>query len=83
MKRFRDPIHNFIDVSDEELAIIDDPVFQRTRNIKQLSLGNYVYHGAEHSRFGHMLGAMHISWKSHGIIGKKYREKSWNQPRST
>ena len=48
-------------MSDEELAIIDDPVFQRTRNIKQLSLGNYVYHGAEHSRFGHMLGAMHIA----------------------
>lgn len=50
-------------MSDEELAIIDDPVFQRTRNIKQLSLGNYVYHGAEHSRFGHMLGAMHIAGK--------------------
>ena len=63
LKRFWDPIHNFIDVSDEELAIIDDPVFQRTRNIKQLSLGNYVYHGAEHSRFGHMLGAMHIAGK--------------------
>ena len=63
LKRFRDLIHNFIDVSDEELAIIDDPVFQRTRNIKQLSLGNYAYHGAEHSRFGHMLGAMHIAGK--------------------
>lgn len=31
------------------------------RNIKQLSLGNYVYHGCEHSRFGHTLGAMHLA----------------------
>ena len=26
-----------------------------------MSLGYYVYHGAEHSRFGHMLGAMHLA----------------------
>lgn len=44
-----------------ELKIIDTPVFQRLRNIKQLSLGHFVYHGAEHSRFGHMLGAMHLA----------------------
>lgn len=31
------------------------------RNIKQLSLGNYVYHGCEHSRFGHTLGTMHLA----------------------
>ena len=60
-KKFRDPIHGFISVSPAELKIIDSPIFQRTRNIKQLSLGHYVYHGAEHSRFGHMLGAAHIA----------------------
>lgn len=60
-KKFRDPIHGFIPVSSEELEIINSPIFQRTRNIKQLSLGYYVYHGAEHSRFGHMIGACHIA----------------------
>lgn len=60
-KKFRDPIHDFIYVSPEELEIINTPIFQRTHNIKQLSLGYYVYHGAEHSRFGHMIGAMHIA----------------------
>lgn len=60
-KKFRDPIHGFIHVSPEELEVINSPVFQRAHNIKQLSLGYYVYHGAEHSRFGHMLGAAHIA----------------------
>ncbi len=38
-------------------------MFQRMHNIKQLSLGYYVYHGTDHSRFGHMIGAMHLAGK--------------------
>lgn len=59
-KELRDPIHGFIPVYEHELKIIQDPVFQRLRRIKQLSFGYLVYHGAEHSRFGHALGAMHL-----------------------
>ncbi len=61
VKEFRDPIHGFIVVNEYELEIISSPVYQRLRNIKQLSLGHYVYHGSEHSRFGHTLGAMHLA----------------------
>ncbi len=60
-KNFRDPIHGFIGVHEHELKIIEDPIFQRLRRIKQLSFGYYVYHGADHSRFGHSLGAMHLA----------------------
>lgn len=59
-KKFRDPIHGFIPVYAEELEIIQDPIFQRLRRIKQLSFTYLVYHGAEHSRFGHVLGTMHL-----------------------
>lgn len=59
-KELRDPIHGFIPVYSHELKIIQDPVFQRLRRIKQLSFGYFVYHGAEHSRFGHALGVMHL-----------------------
>lgn len=69
-KKFRDPIHDFIHVTPVELEIIDDPVFQRTRNIKQLSLGHYVYHGAEHSRFGHMIGAAHVAGLAYDSLKK-------------
>ncbi|PBO85845.1 MAG: hypothetical protein COA77_01395 [Thaumarchaeota archaeon] len=60
IKELRDPIHGFIPVYDQEFEIIQDPVFQRLRRIKQLSFGYFVYHGAEHSRFGHVIGVMHL-----------------------
>lgn len=61
MFQFRDPIHGFIDVSDDELKIINSPPFQRLRNIHQLAATYLVYHGAEHTRFGHSLGVMHLT----------------------
>lgn len=62
--KFRDPIHGFIDVSDDELKIINSIPFQRLRNIKQLAMTYYIYHGAEHTRFGHSLGVMHLVTKA-------------------
>ncbi len=58
---FRDPIHGFIEVYPHERVIIDTGEFQRLRWIHQLGLTHYVYHGAEHSRFGHALGVMHLA----------------------
>lgn len=60
MPRLRDPIHGFIELSEVELRIVDSPPFQRLRNIKQLATTYLVYHGAEHTRFGHSLGVMHL-----------------------
>ena len=63
---YRDPVHNIIplreDVADDLLMIrlIDTAEFQRLRRIKQLGLGLYTYQGAEHSRFTHSLGALHL-----------------------
>lgn len=62
--KFRDPIHGFIEVRSLEKRIIDSPPFQRLRNIKQLAMTYYVYHGAEHTRFGHSLGVMHLVTKA-------------------
>ena len=62
-KTFRDPVHGYIGVFDWEREIIDTAAFQRLRGIRQLGLSSYVYHGAEHSRFGHSLGVMHLSGK--------------------
>lgn len=61
MYQFRDPIHGFISVSEEELKIINSAPFQRLRNIHQLATTYLVYHGAEHTRFGHSLGVMHLT----------------------
>ena len=60
-RTFRDPVHGYIGLFDWERDIVDTPVFQRLRGIRQLGLTSYVYHGAEHSRFGHSLGVMHLA----------------------
>lgn len=56
-----DPIHDFIRVSGPELQIIDCPIFQRLRRIRQLSGAHLTYPGAQHTRFEHSLGVMHIA----------------------
>ncbi len=58
--KFRDPVHGFIEVSALERELIDSEPFQRLRNIKQLAMTCLVFHGAEHTRFGHSIGVMHM-----------------------
>jgi HD superfamily phosphohydrolase len=60
-KIVNDPVYGFITISDELLFdLIEHPWFQRLRRIKQLGLTDYVYPGAQHTRFHHALGAMHL-----------------------
>ena len=56
-----DPIHDFIRLNNTERQIIDTPEFQRLRRIKQLSGAHLTYPGAQHTRFEHSLGVMHIA----------------------
>ena len=56
-----DPIHDFIRVYNHELKIIDNPIFQRLRRIRQLSGAHLTYPAAQHTRFEHSLGVMHIA----------------------
>jgi HD superfamily phosphohydrolase len=56
-----DPIHKFIRFTDLEKKIIDSVVFQRLRRIKQLAGAHLVYPAAQHSRFEHSLGTMHVA----------------------
>jgi HD superfamily phosphohydrolase len=60
-KIINDPVHGFMPIYNElVLAVINHPVFQRLRRIKQLGLSDLVYPGALHTRFHHALGAMHL-----------------------
>lgn len=62
-----DPVHGFIGLTEIESKIIDSEPYQRLRRIKQLSGGHFVYPTAEHTRFGHCIGALFLA----GLIGKR------------
>ncbi len=67
-----DPIHDFIRVYEHELSIIDNPIFQRLRRIRQLTGAHLTYPAAQHTRFEHSLGVMHIaSLAGHALNEKK------------
>ncbi|MDO9096669.1 MAG: HD domain-containing protein, partial [Candidatus Methanoperedens sp.] len=61
MKVIRDPIHDYIELDELALALIDTPQVQRLRRIRQLGFSNLVYPGANHTRFEHSLGVYHLA----------------------
>ncbi len=60
MNRIRCPIHNYINIQDNHLQVVDLPEVQRLRGIKQLGMAYHVYPGARHTRFEHSLGVYHL-----------------------
>lgn len=56
-----DPIHGTIGITEIEKYIINKPIFGRLRKVKQNTLLNLVFPGANHTRFEHSIGVMHIS----------------------
>ena len=71
-----DPIHDFIRVYEHELLIIDNPIFQRLRRIRQLSGAHLTYPAAQHTRFEHSLGVMHIASQAGQALKEKGIVKS-------
>lgn len=65
-----DPIHGLIEISEIEEFIINQKIFGRLRKVKQNTLLNYIFPGANHTRFEHSIGVMHLS----EIIFKKSNE---------
>ena len=60
-KIINDPVLGFITIPNELIyELVQHPLFQRLTRIKQLGLANVVYPGAQHTRFQHSLGAMHL-----------------------
>ncbi len=72
----RDPVYGFITFNDWEKEIINHVAFQRLRRIRQLALTDMVYPGAEHTRFEHSLGVMHLATLMYdAIISNDYNRK--------
>jgi uncharacterized protein len=59
-KVVRDPIHGNIRLDGAYIGIVDTPMFQRLRNIKQNGVCYLVYPAMNSTRFEHSLGVYHL-----------------------
>lgn len=84
-----DPIHGYlpfvsgVDLPTGEVAerqLIDHPWLQRMRQIHQLQTAWWVFPAAEHSRFPHVLGAMHLGSRAIGQMYDSLKEACPDTP---
>ena len=69
LKIFNDPIYGFITIPNALIYdLIQHSYFQRLRRISQMGLSYLVYPGANHTRFHHALGAMHLMQKAIEVL---------------
>lgn len=59
----KDPVHGYVYVTEEEKNIIDSFAVQRLRRLRQLAGAEYVYPGANHTRFEHSVGVLYLAGK--------------------
>ena len=66
-----DPIHGYVYLSEVERDVIDTRIFQRLRRIRQLAGAHLTYPAAQHSRFEHSLGTMHLAGLAGNVLLNK------------
>ena len=82
-KIINDPVYGFITIPDEIIFdILEHPHMQRLRRIMQLGLSHLVYPGANHTRFHHVLGAMHLMSQAVATIRRKGHEITIEEERA-
>lgn len=73
--RIRDLVHGFVHLTELEEKIIDHPLFQRLRHIRQNDVACYVYPSLNTSRFEHSLGVAHVAGRmaENLTLGKNWK----------
>lgn len=71
----RIPVHGFVELDDWEWDIVNHPVFQRLRRVRQLAFSEHIYPGSTHTRFEHSLGVMHVATKMFDVLRAKHESQ--------
>jgi len=59
----KDPVHGYVNITEAEKQVIDSYPVQRLHRLRQLAGSEFVYPGANHTRFEHCIGVMHLAGK--------------------
>ena len=65
----KDSVHDHIEVEGVAEALLDTPMVQRLRRIRQLGTVSLVYPSANHTRFEHSLGVYHLANEALSHLG--------------
>ncbi|MCW4051986.1 MAG: HD domain-containing protein [Candidatus Bathyarchaeota archaeon] len=57
----KDPVHGYVYVTKIEKDVVDSFPMQRLHRLRQLAGAEYVYPGANHTRFEHSIGTMYLA----------------------
>jgi len=83
LKIINDPVYGFIKIPFEIIFdLIEHPLFQRLRRIRQLGLTYFVYPGANHTRFQHAVGSMHLMGQAIEVIRSRGHEITGDEARA-
>lgn len=75
-----DSIYGYVRLTKTEEAIVNSPYFQRLRWIKQLGFANYIFDGAEHTRFAHAIGVLHSADQMIRSLGRAVNDSELFDP---
>jgi len=64
VREIRDPVYNYVHLSNFEDKVLDSWIFQRLDRIAQMPTAHLVYPGGKYSRKSHSLGVMHLMGKA-------------------
>jgi hypothetical protein len=59
----KDPVHGYVYITEAEKQLLDSYPVQRLHRLRQLAGSEFVYSGANHTRFEHSIGVMYLAGK--------------------
>lgn len=66
-----DPLYDYIYFDEGESQLIQHPLFQRLRSIRQMGFSGEAFPSGTHSRFAHSLGVCHLAGRAFDSIFEK------------
>jgi HD superfamily phosphohydrolase len=73
-KEINDALWGTVLLAEAEVAVLDSPLLQRLRFLRQMGTAHWVYPGAVHTRFEHAIGALHQTQKLIDALNAQSRQ---------